>query len=199
MQKPKVLLFDLGGVIVRWTGIQGLSELTGLSEEGVLGTFEGSPTFKAYEIGKCDDETFIKALISDFKLDMSPQEATRLWQVWVGETYAGTKEALAKLRANHTIACLSNTNALHWAWLDNHIATDDYFDHSYASHLIHAAKPNPDSYHIPIQKMDVNPSDIWFFDDTVVNVRAAEAVGMTAFHVDRAVGVIPTLKSLELL
>ena len=47
--------------------------------------------------------------------------------------------------------------------------------------------------------MDVNPSDIWFFDDTQANVDAANVVGMTAFHVDRTVGVIPLLKELELL
>lgn len=173
--------------------------LTGLSREAVLKTFAESDIATAYEIGRCDDDVFINALISDFKLDMSPQAATRLWQIWVGETYAGTKQALTKLRKDYTLACLSNTNALHWAWLGNHIATDDYFDYSYASHLIHAVKPNPESYEIPIQDIGVNPGDIWFFDDTMANIEAAEIVGMKAFHVDRSIGVVPLLKELELL
>ncbi len=199
MQKPKVLLFDLGGVIVRWTGLEELSALTGLSRDEVLATFELSDIFKAYQIGQCDDATFITALISEFKLDKSPIEMTRLWQIWVGETYIGIKEALTTLRQNHTIACLSNTNALHWAWLENHIATASYFDYSYASHLIKAAKPDPESYHIPIQGMGISPSDIWFFDDTMENIEAAKAVGMQAFHVDRKFGVIPVLQALNLL
>ncbi len=199
MQEPKVLLFDLGGVIVRWTGLEELSALTGLSRDEVLATFELSGIFKAYQIGQCDDATFITELISEFKLDKSPSEMTRLWQIWVGKTYPGVKEALTKLRQNHTIACLSNTNALHWAWLENHIATADYFDYSYASHPIKAAKPDFESYHIPIQDMAVSPSDIWFFDDTGANVEAAKSAGMQAFHVDRAHGVIPVLQALKLL
>jgi len=197
--KPKVLLFDLGGVIVNWTGLDVLSEMTKLSRDQVAESFAASPIFSTYEIGKCDDETFINELISIFKLDVSPAKARQLWQEWVGATYTGTKDALEILKENYTIACLSNTNALHWEWLSTHIVIEDYFEHSYASHLINVAKPNADSYHIPIKDMGVNPSDIWFFDDTLVNVEAAKSVGMTAYHVDRDVGVIPTLQTLGLL
>jgi len=108
--KPKVLLFDLGGVIVRWTGLEALSDMTGMSREQVIGLFSSSEIFMAYEVGKCNDETFIKELISVFKL-----------------------------------------------------------------------------------------SDIWFFDDTEVNVEAAKQIGMSAFHVDRNLGVVPVLKELGLL
>jgi len=196
--KPKVLLFDLGGVIVRWTGLDALSHMTGMSREQVSEIFASSSIFSDYEIGKCDDETFIKELISVFKLDVSPAKARHLWQEWVGKTYSGTKEALTSLRKNYTIACLSNTNALHWEWLSTHIVIDDYFHHGYASHLIGTAKPNAECYHFPIKDMGVNPSDIWFFDDTIINVDAAKQIGMTAFHVDRDVGVVPVLKQLGL-
>jgi len=142
--KPKVLLFDLGGVILRWTGLDALSEKTGMSREKVIETFASSDIFTAYEIGDCDDDTFIMEFISVFGLSESPSQAKRLWQIWVEETYAGTKEALKTLKETYTIACLSNTNALHWDWLSTHLVVDDYFDHSYASHLIGAAKPKAD-------------------------------------------------------
>jgi len=197
--KPKVLLFDLGGVILRWTGLDALSEKTGMSREKVIETFASSDIFTAYEIGDCDDDTFIMEFISVFGLSESPSQAKRLWQIWVEETYAGTKEALKTLKETYTIACLSNTNALHWDWLSTHLVVDDYFDHSYASHLIGAAKPKADSYIIPIKDMGVSASNIWFFDDTQANIDAANALGMSAFHVDRSVGVIPKLKELGLL
>ena len=196
---PKVLLFDLGGVIVRWTGLDALSEMTGMSREKVLETFAASDIFTAYEIGRCDDDSFITELISVFDLRISPARARQLWQIWVEETYTGTKEALKALKEDYIIACLSNTNALHWEWLSTHIVIDEYFDHSYASHLINAAKPKAESYHIPVKDMGVSISDIWFFDDTQLNVDAAKALGMSAFHVDRAVGVIPKLKELGIL
>jgi len=199
MQKSKVLLFDLGGVIVRWVGLEALGQMTGLSRDEVGIRFAASPTFQAYEIGQCDDDIFAAALIADFDLDISSSDAKALWNSWVQESYPGTKEILTKLREKFIIACLSNTNALHWGHLPIHIKLEDYFDHSYASHLIKAAKPNLDSYQIPIKDMDVSPENIWFFDDTIVNVEAARIAGMHAYHVDRNVGVIPTLQNLGLI
>jgi len=199
MDKPKVLLFDLGGVIVRWVGLEELGRISGLSRDEVGIRFAMSPIFQAYEIGQCHDDVFAEAFITDFNLDISLTEAKALWNSWVQESYMGTKDMLIKLRQTYIIACLSNTNALHWGHLPTHIQIDDYFDHSYASHLINAAKPNPESYRIPIEDIGVSPSDIWFFDDTMINIEAAKSAGMKAFHVDRKVGVIPTLQELGLL
>lgn len=192
-------MFDLGGVIVRWVGIDALAEITGLTREAVSKRFSASDIFSAYEIGQCNDDVFVQELIAQFELTVSLSEAKAMWNSWVQESYVGTKDMLSQLRKHYTLACLSNTNALHWQHLPTHINIEDYFDHSYASHLINAAKPNAESYLIPIQDMGVNPSDIWFFDDTLVNVEAAKSVGMMAYHVDRDVGVIPTLQSLGLL
>lgn len=199
ISKPKVLLFDLGGVIVRWVGLDELAKMTDLSRNDVGTRFAASTVFRDYEIGHCGDDVFAEALVTEFGLNMPLSDAKDLWNSWVQESYDGTKDMLSKLREDYTIACLSNTNALHWGHLPTHINIDDYFDHSFASHLINAAKPDLKSYHIPIRDMGVSPSDIWFFDDTMVNIEAAKTAGMEAYHVDRAVGVIPTLRELGLL
>lgn len=199
MQKPKVLLFDLGGVIVRWVGPDELAKLTGLKREAVADRFAISKVFNDYEIGQCSDDIFADELIAQFELRLSREEAKSLWNSWVQECYLGTKDALQTLRNDYIIACLSNTNALHWTHLKTHIDIDQYFDHSYASHIINAAKPDPQSYKISLDDMDVLAEDVWFFDDTFANVQAAGAVGMKAFHINRDVGVVPKLKELRLL
>lgn len=199
MSHPKALLFDLGGVIVRWVGLEELAKISGLNRDGVVARFANSPTFNAYEVGECGDNEFTNMLIADFNLQLSAAEAKELWNSWVQESYIGTKQMLIELRSRYTLACLSNTNALHWGHLPTHIIPEKYFDFCFASHLIRAAKPNPKSYQIAIEEMDLNPSDIWFFDDTEINVEAARSIGMSAHHVDRELGVIPTLKTLGLL
>ena len=199
MSKPKILLFDLGGVIVHWVGLDELANMTGRPRRTVIDQLAASDIFNAYEIGQCSDDAFAAELICLFDLNIDLSRAKALWNSWVQQCYEGTKAVLSLLREDYTIACLSNTNMLHWAHLPTHINVDDYFDHSFASHLINAAKPDPRSYEIPIEKMDVSPSDIWFFDDTLKNVQAAKAAGMQAYHVDRTVGVVPTLKKLGLV
>lgn len=196
---PKVLLFDLGGVIVRWVGIEELMALKDLSREDVITRFERNPMFGAYETGHCSDDEFSHAMISEFELDMPVEGFKLLWQSWVESTYPGTEAALEKLRKSYTVACLSNTNALHWDCLRDRIRTDVHFDYAYASHLINQAKPNLESYFTPAKDMGVDPADIWFFDDTEINVNAARKAGMTAYHVNRDVGVIPILIELGLI
>jgi putative hydrolase of the HAD superfamily len=198
VSKPKVLLFDLGGVIVRWVGLDELAKITGRPRETVIDQFAGSDIFNTYETGQCGDDEFAAELNQLFGLGLALKDTKSLWNSWVQESYDGTKDMLSELRKDYRIACLSNTNALHWAHLPTHIDVNAYFDDSFASHLIKAAKPAPESYLIPIQDMGVSASDIWFFDDTLINVEAATDLGMRAFHVDRTVGAIPTLKELGL-
>jgi len=65
MTKPKVLLFDLGGVIVRWVGLDELGKITGLNRDEVGARFAASTVFRDYEIGHCGDDVFAKALIAE--------------------------------------------------------------------------------------------------------------------------------------
>ncbi|MGJ8562264.1 MAG: HAD family hydrolase [Alphaproteobacteria bacterium] len=199
MSAPRVLLFDLGGVIVRWSGIETLMRLTSLPRDKVLEKFSRSKILTNYELGHCEDDAFASEMIRIFSLNMDIVTFKRQWQSWVGPTYYGVKEALLSMRRTYTIACLSNTNALHWEWLPEQIMIAEYFDFAFASHLINAAKPAPISYEIPLNEMNVKPSDVWFFDDTKVNVIAARKAGMTAFHINRDQGIVPTLIELGLL
>lgn len=197
--RPKVLLFDLGGVIVPWVGIEALMRLTGKPRDKIIDVFSSHPIFVSYEIGQCSDAAFISALKSTFALTQSETELATLWCDWVEPPFPDVLATLATLRKTYTVACLSNTNNLHWQHLQGFLDTDSVFDFAFASHHIHAAKPHVESFKIPLEKMGVSPSDVWFFDDTMVNIEAARSFGITSYPVDRAVGGVPTLKGLESL
>ncbi len=197
--KPTVLLFDLGGVIVPWVGFDELPKLAGLSRDETVERFSSSDVANAYEVGKCDDATFMRAAIELFELDLTPDAFQAHWNSWVHPPYPGTLQALGSLRSEFTIACLSNTNASHWAHLKTLIDPDKVFDLPMASHLIRSAKPNPECFEIALSKLDLPADQVWFFDDSAGNVRAANAMGIKAFQVDPKTGVIPTLKDLGLL
>jgi len=130
--------------------------------------------------------------------DLPDTDIAALWNSWVHAPYTGTLETLADLKTRFTTACLSNTNSLHWAHLNTMFSTDETFHHAFASHEIYEAKPDAASYLKPIEIMGCNIEDVWFFDDTEANIEGARKVGLTAFHVDRAVGVLPLLKELKL-
>lgn len=176
-----------------------MSRLTGRSEAELLDIAAAMPIFNAYEVGGCLTETFLAAVQAPFGLDMPPADFAQLWNEWVRPPYEGTREALLSLKPRYHVACLSNTNESHWDYLTAQHNIVDVFDNAYASHLIKAAKPKREAWDIPLQDMDVNPQDVWFFDDTMANIEAAQALGIQSFHVDRNVGVVPLLRTLGLL
>ena len=200
--KPKILLFDLGGVIVPWVGMEALAAHNNITRAEVSDRFDASEIFRAFERGQASEADFIAELPRMFDLpdtNKSDTDIAALWNSWVHTPYPGTLDALANLKTRFTTACLSNTNALHWAHLNTMFSTDNTFHHAFASHKIHEAKPGAASYLKPIEMMGCDIGDVWFFDDTDANIDAAREVGLTAFHVDRSVGVLPVLQALNLV
>ena len=200
--KPKILLFDLGGVIVPWVGMEALANSNNITRAEVSDRFDSSTVFRAFERGQASEADFIAELPRMFDLpdtDINATDITALWNSWVHAPYPGTLDALADLKTRFTTACLSNTNPLHWAHLNTMFSTSGTFHHAFASHEIHEAKPDAASYMKPIEIMNCTVEDIWFFDDTEANIKGAREAGLTVFHVDRNVGVLPLLRELNLL
>lgn len=57
------------------------------------------------------------------------------------------------------------------------------FHHHFASHLIGLAKPDASAFRHVINALDVNPAEILFLDDNVLNVTSARKQGIKAERV----------------
>ena len=135
-----------------------------------------------------------------FELEHIQAPIQSLWNSWVQQQpYDGIEDVLKSIRQDYKIACLSNTNSLHWNHLNGYFNCDLHFDQAYASHEIHQAKPDAACYEFVLQDLGVSPDHVIFFDDTAANVEAARKLGMTAYKVDPEHGVLPTLKTLSLI
>lgn len=195
--KPKLLLFDLGGVVVPWVGFEALAASKGISRKAIVEIFEANKIFADYECGRIGDEVFLKEFGHVFEL--TKHDLGSLWNSWVQPPFPGVIDALKQLKSDFTIACLSNTNALHWTHLNKMFDVDQLFHHAFASHHIHTAKPDVQSYRIVLETIGVAAQDVWFFEDTTKNVSAARELGMIVHQIDRKQGVLSTLKTLGLI
>ncbi|WP_371395517.1 HAD family hydrolase [Fretibacter rubidus] len=192
----KLILFDLGGVVVDWTGITELAALSGLSREEAAKRFASSQVSLAYERGEISDDVFSDHMIELFGLPFTRAQFKLQWRLWVGQPFDGVVDMIKGLRGHFTTACLSNTNAMHWDHLLSYLPLEPMFDHIFASHQIAAVKPHAHCYQIVIDRTGFKAQDIVFFDDTQANVDAAKALGMTAYKVQSDVGVMPTIRSI---
>ncbi len=197
----RVLLFDLGGVVMNWTGPREFRKLMDLdiSLESARDQLVNSASVRAFEAGICSIEEFANSFTQEFDLKISVNEVPDLFASWAGEPYSGVLDVLISLKADYRLACLSNTNALHWDYLQEEIGLSEVFHHNYASHLIELAKPDPAILEFVLKDMAVAATDVLFFEDTIANIHSADALGFQTCLVDPEVGVLPSLKKLSLL
>jgi putative hydrolase of the HAD superfamily len=100
---------------------------------------------------------------------------------WPKGLYAGASSLLATLRKRYFVACLSNSNELHWRRFNGFC---EHFDLALSSHLLGEVKPDSQCFKRALKECNAIASEVAFFDDSLVNVTAARSLGIEAFHVN---------------
>ena len=179
----KVVLFDLGGVIIRLGDTifppHWLASNTGFS----LREWLGSPTSKAFETGAISAQEFAQTLKLDLSLQQDVDEIIRHFTAWPEALFSGSIELLSSLKQRYTLAALSNINELHVPRMLEEFHLHRFFDQLYFSNELGLAKPDPKIYLKAIELLGVNAQEIVFFDDVENNVNAALEVGLNAHQV----------------
>ena len=195
--ESKVILLDLGGVLIENTGRDGLMALLPypLEHDEIWRRWLASPSVRLFEAGKISSQAFAAQFIHEWKLEIGPEAFIAAFASWPRGFFPGARELLAVLRDRHHLACLSNTNAVHWRRFPEFPAL---FDTCFASHEMGIVKPDPEAYAHVIDTLGVEPSAVHFFDDLRPNVDAARAAGINAYHVSGFEQVAPLLREARL-
>ncbi len=178
-----VLLFDLGGVLIGNPGFQHFKDL--LPDKPDLAELKArwlaSRAVRRFESGQCKPHEFASDFIAEWQIEIAPDDFVELFRGWPADVADGAFDLVRRLRANYRVACLSNSNELHWARYQSFIAE---FDVAISSHLCGRLKPDRDAFEAAALLCDARPADICFFDDSQQNIDGARSVGMHAFLVN---------------
>lgn len=180
-----VVLFDLGGVLVEFSGFTNLPALLGddLAEEEVRRRWIASPAVAAFERGDLSGDQFAEAFAQEWKLRVPAHEFLDRFAGWAMDFYPGARELVAAVRRQVTAACFSNSNPIHWQRNFTRFGIPQAFDHSFASFALGVVKPEARAFEVVAARLGVAPAAILFLDDTEVNVAGARAAGMQAEQV----------------
>jgi putative hydrolase of the HAD superfamily len=180
---PKVILFDLGGVLMDFAGLRRLQAvLPGpVSYDEVQGRWLGSSSVREFELGRLSPIAFAERFVAEWSLDQSPMGFLAEFETWAPGFYPGILPLLEELRAQYRLACLSNSNAVHMGALRD--SMDGQFERQFISCDMGLAKPEPAVFEVVIKELDVAGSDVLFFDDSAANVSAATSAGMVGERV----------------
>jgi FMN phosphatase YigB (HAD superfamily) len=199
--KPKLVCFDLGGVLVHichdWSqayAAAGLYLRRGPSSPAILA--KARDLLALFDTGdiSLDEWADGMSLIGD--RTYTPDEMKRAHHAFSQGERPGALALIDELHyAGIVTACLSNTNQAHWTRLVHRDAAGplegppEYpavtrLQHQIASHLLRVAKPDAAIYLRFEQLTGVRGSDILFFDDRTENVAAALNRGWCATRID---------------
>jgi len=198
VRKNSVIMFDLGGVLVE---NHGRAELTAmlpspLERDEIWRKWLGSPSVRSFERGMISPEQFASAFVEEWQIGLKPSAFLQAFAMWPRGLYDGAEELLQRLKESHHLACLSNTNVIHWQRFPQLHAL---FDSCFLSHEIGHVKPDRAVFEYALEQLNVRAGDVYFFDDLSLNVSAAREVGIKAFHVESFLELEPILRGESLL
>src|ERR1041385_415432 len=201
MSSIDVLLFDLGGVLVEFSGVQDLALLLQgrLSESEILEKMSHYLPMEQFGLGNLSREEFGNRFVKDWNLPLPGEDFLREFQSWSKRLYPGAVELLTLLRPRFRLAALSNSNELHWERNTNDLGVNDLFEVAISSHQVGLYKPDPQIYLIALDRLGVSPERVMYFDDVLAYVTAASALGIRAFQVEGVQGVQSRLIQEHLL
>jgi len=175
----KVILFDLGNVLVR-IDFDAFPNGLGLYTEEQRASFQKpiGGLWRLYETGQMTTDEFLEKLHAIFNGRFSKDQ---LLQAWNNIIVGDNKEIFPlvyKAGQHYRTAILSNTSPSHWEKVLRTSALVQSIPHHFTSFTIGTMKPDRAVYDYVISSLQVRPEEIFFIDDIQENVDGAIAARM---------------------
>lgn len=182
MSRVKVVLFDVGGVLVELSGVATVMGWVAdrWTPADVWRKWLHSPAVRAFETGRTDASTFADDLVRELELGVEPALFLESFAGWPTRLYPGVHELVARIPPHVTCALLSNSNSLHWPRVEGEFGLGALFEHRFVSHLTGRIKPDREAFEHVVSSLDCDAGSIFFLDDNLLNVEAAHAAGLQA-------------------
>lgn len=207
MKNIKVLIFDLGNVIIP------LEEFSYWWEQLFLPVFQQKEAvekllregfFVDFERGDFDEEHFLNVLCTSLKPGFLKDDIIRRWNLILKEIPPHRVEFLRTLKAKgYQLYLLSNTNSTHIDSVKAQMqelfgmnVLEDIFDYCYYSYEMNEVKPDVEIYKKVIEDQQINPTETLFIDDKIENLDGAKKLGVKIRHIAPEQDIKYVLKDL---
>ena len=190
-QSPiKVILFDLGNVILPFNHYQIAEKLSQFSQRkefqdsqrifSYLFDFEKGAV-NGYEVGKVSSIQFFKSLKKYLHLSLSFKKFIPIWNDIFTEDQ-GVSEIIRSLKGKKKLGLISNTNPLHFDYILSKFPVIRIFDKWILSHEVGFKKPDVHIFQKAMEWASVEPGKILLIDDMKKHVEVAVSLGMQGIH-----------------
>jgi putative hydrolase of the HAD superfamily len=180
----KIIIFDLGGVLVH-LDLEGVcSSLAQLSDQGtgyIRDEIINGPSLKLSMRGLIGPVEFHESLCGKLGIDVSYDDFAAIWNGLL-KTNEGIIPLVERLKPAHRLVLASNTDEIHFPYAVQHFAVLHHLDRYFLSYEMGLLKPEPALFLNIFESLGIAPDDCVFIDDTAENVESARSVGIAALQ-----------------
>jgi FMN phosphatase YigB (HAD superfamily) len=182
-RRPAAVFFDLGQVLCRFDWQPSLhaiaARLQGVTPD-VLTSWLLDPAgpHDAYCRGRIDEDGLLEAIHRRFDPDRHLPDAW-LIERWctIFRPMDGAMELVDRLGGQCRRGLISNTNRLHFEWLDSHFGIRGRLEAIVVSHEVGSLKPSRAIYDAALRSANVTADEAFYVDDIPAYVEAARTLG----------------------
>ena len=189
LKKKKLILFDLGGVIINldWDlSFNAVSKLFKVEKDELISMIQSHPLFLDLEVGKISGSGFWRQMQIELGISFSFEDLSEAFNLMLLDIPEERIQLIESLRAQGLmVACLSNTNQFHMDRFNEILGNsgsiksiNELMDFVFLSHEIGYKKPDALAFETVMRKTKTGVEDILFFDDLKENVEAGLKIGI---------------------
>ncbi len=190
MKKCKAIIFDLGAVILNINYQNTIDEFTKLGVNNAT-TFYSKKVqtnlFNQIETGMISSNEFLKELQKETK-NANINQVEKAWNAMLLDLPEERVQLIKKLKNNHSIYLLSNTNAIHFDAFKKQLGNKKWlafcklFDKMYLSHELGLRKPDVKIFEYILKEKKLKAEEVFFIDDSPQHIASAKKIGINCHH-----------------
>jgi len=179
------IAFDLGNVLVKVDHLRfcrNLAPLAGLSPQEVYAQVFETDLEPRFDTGRISPEEFFRRIKAELQVSLPYPQFCALWNE-IFDPMDTIEEILNHLHPRYPLFLLSNTNTLHFQYIQKRFPNILQYFHAFIlSFIVGSRKPEAGIFQALIRQTGLPPAQILFIDDKMDFVAAARTHGLTAWN-----------------
>ncbi|MBI5881491.1 MAG: HAD family phosphatase [Elusimicrobia bacterium] len=178
----RAVFFDIGNVLLRFEPgciLRTFVRVLGKNPAKVLAFLKARDLIDPIERGLLPPQELYRRFCETFGFTGSFKAFKLLWSDHFTLERA-TAAMLKSAAKTHKVYLLSNTNAIHYEFIEKNYAFPRHIHGAFLSHELGLRKPEPAIYKEALKRARVSPGESIFIDDLAENVEGARKAGIHA-------------------
>ncbi len=182
METVKVILFDLGNVLVHIDILNFPRALKINHNRFDELASQIHAIQQKYECGLITTDDFFSEVLRLSGNEFSRSELEKAFSTILCKPVDGMEEIVRKVSAKYFTALVSNTSEFHYLQSLQQVPAVHLLHKHYVSYKLKALKPQKEFYEKVLADLQKKPEEVVFIDDVEQNVQGAALAGMKTIH-----------------